>query len=61
MASYLQDTKIDNMNVRRCLASNVVIDNYIYREIEHWTWEKESYREVCYLEAWKQKGLNNTC
>lgn len=43
-ASYFQQAKIDNMDVRRCLSSNIAIDNFLYREIEHWSWEKETFR-----------------
>lgn len=45
-ATYFQETKIDNEDVRKCLVSGVAIDNFLYREIEHWSWEKESYRYI---------------
>ena len=46
-ATYFQETKIDSPNVRRCLSSNVVIENFYYSEIQKWSNEERPYREYC--------------
>lgn len=44
MATYLQETKIDNINVRRCVSSNILIENFLYKEYKDWAQEEAPYR-----------------
>ena len=36
LATYFQESKIDNVDVRRAIFGNVIFDNYIYKEIRSW-------------------------
>lgn len=44
LASYFQETKIDNIGVRRCISSNILIENFVYKEYRDWSYEEAPYR-----------------
>lgn len=35
-ATYFQETKIDNPDVRRGIHGNIIFDNFYYKEIHRW-------------------------
>ena len=44
VASYFQEAKIDNMDVRRAIHANVIFDNFLNGEIKKWTEEENPMR-----------------
>jgi hypothetical protein len=50
--SYFQETKIDEMEVRRGIHGNVITDNFIYKEIHKWDGEKDPIYDYCFLEVY---------
>lgn len=40
-ATYFQEAKIDDADVRRAIAGNVIIENFFYKEIHRWAAEKD--------------------
>jgi|LauGreDrversion4_2_1035121.scaffolds.fasta_scaffold73021_3 hypothetical protein len=41
LATYFQEAKIDNEDVRRGLHGNVITENFIYKEIHRWAEEQD--------------------
>ena len=39
IASYFQETKIQNMDVRRALGGNTIIEHFVYKQIHQWYFE----------------------
>jgi acyl-homoserine lactone acylase PvdQ len=61
-ATYFQETKIDDADVRRGIHGNVIIENFFYKEIHQWAEEKSTYRDYCVLTEYVEKaGRENTC
>lgn len=58
LASYFQESKIDNVDVRRAIHSNIIFDNFMYSEIKAWTKEDNPKREWCRIE---ELGNDNNC
>lgn len=61
IASYFMETKIDNLIVRRCLGSNILIEQFMYNEYRRWSKMDNTIEDYCFVEEWKSKGQNNTC
>eukprot|EP00347_Sterkiella_histriomuscorum_P009270 403341851 len=47
LATYFQESKIDNVDVRRAIFGNVIFDNYIYKEIRSWAFNDNPRSEQC--------------
>ena len=47
---------LDCINVRRAVSSNIIIENFIFKEIKKWNEETTTINEICQLEQWKSKG-----
>lgn len=54
--SYFQETKIDEMDVRRGIHGNVIMDNFFYKEIHRWDTEKDPRYDYCLLEIYVKEG-----
>ena len=59
--SYFQETKIDDMDVRRGIHGNVIMDNFFYKEIHRWDTEENPRYDYCLLEVYVSKGIENNC
>jgi hypothetical protein len=59
--SYFQETKIDDMDVRRGIHGNIIMDNFFYKEIHRWESEKDPRYDYCFLEIYKKLGRENNC
>lgn len=44
MATFFQEVKIDNQDVRRAIHSNVLFENFLYKEIDTWATEEKPKR-----------------
>lgn len=44
LASYFQEMKIDNIDVRHSIHSNIIFENFLYKEIDAWALEENPMR-----------------
>lgn len=59
--TYLQETKIDDADVRRGIHGNVITDNFIYKEVHRWASLADPREEYCALEDYVKAGIENNC
>jgi hypothetical protein len=59
--SYFQETKIDEIDVRRGIHGNVIMDNFFYKEMHRWDIENDPRHDYCFLEIYVKEGKQNNC
>lgn len=60
-ATYFQETKIDDADVRRGIHGNVIIENFFYKQIHKWAGEQDPREEYCLLDDYVNAGIENNC
>ena len=58
IATYMHETKIDDVRVRRGLLNIPTSEEFVYRKISKWALETSSNEEYCHV---FELGANNTC
>jgi len=49
LSTYMHETKIGDVRLRRGLLGYPVAENFLYKQVAKWAKEKATYEEYCYV------------